>query len=309
MEKFLTFIDDFYHIAPDFLVHAPFYDGRNITPFAHLNPHLDYDITHCEGQNIALFATHDKTESLGLIATCIKANPKTLTIIWLNEWGGKGLNKHLDRLGLGAHFEIKAHARLAHITDFTPLNKIINQEFEDHAASNFIKNTKFKTQAGLFSWRNIDPASTLLKDHLPTDLSGYGADFGAGWGYLSDAILTREAVQKLDAIEVDKRGIDSINANFNDPKMNPIWADITHFKNDVLYDFIVMNPPFHEQGSENRALGQMFIESAAVNLKKGGHLYMVANRHLPYEFALKKLYKSFHISIDKNGFKIIVAKK
>ncbi len=309
MQKFLNIIEEFYKVTPEILVHAPFSDARNITPYAHFEPQLGYDIKQCTGRDVALFATHDKTETLGLIARCVDAKPQTLSIIWPNDWGGKGLTKHLSTLGLNAHFEIKAHARLALINDFTPLDPQSVQKLIVASEPKTVKNTALKAQAGLFSWRNTDPASALLEQHLPQNLSGNVADFGAGWGYLSRAILTQKDVQKLDSIELDIRGINCIKNNIDDTKLNPIWADVLNYQTTELYDFIVMNPPFHVDGSEDRSLGQRFIEQAAKNLRKNGTLYMVANRHLPYEFVLKKLYKSYDVLIDKNGYKVIKAIK
>ncbi len=309
MQKFLTIIDDFYNVTPDIVVHAPFCDARNITPFANFDPKMEYDLRECTGKNTAFFATHDKTETLGLLADIITAKPLSLTIVWPKDWGGKGLNKHLTALNLEAHYEIKAHARLAYVTDFTNLNHDTLKDWLKRSEPQLVKNSDLIAQAGLFSWRNIDPASALLIEHLPADIAGHGADFGAGWGYLSRAVLNLEKVKTLSAIELDIRGINCTKNNINDPKLTLIWSDVTHFQSDRLYDFIVMNPPFHANGSEDHSLGQTFIEQAHKNLRKGGHLYMVANRHLPYEFALKKLYKSFDIILDAQGYKIISAKK
>ncbi len=47
-----------------------------------------------------------------------------------------------------------------------------------------------------------------------------------------------------------------------------------------------MNPPFHTSRNADPALGQAFIAAAARVLKPSGHLWIVANRHLPYEATL-----------------------
>ena len=45
-------------------------------------------------------------------------------------------------------------------------------------------------------------------------------------------------------------------------------------------DFVVMNPPFHDGGAEDKALGVAFIEAAARMLARRGACWLVANRHL-----------------------------
>ena len=48
-----------------------------------------------------------------------------------------------------------------------------------------------------------------------------------------------------------------------------------------------MNPPFHTGRSADPGLGQAFIRAAAGMLSLSGTLWMVANRHLPYDEILR----------------------
>jgi 16S rRNA (guanine1207-N2)-methyltransferase len=52
-----------------------------------------------------------------------------------------------------------------------------------------------------------------------------------------------------------------------------------------------MNPPFHTARAPDPALGAAFIRAAHRGLLPDGVLYMVANRHLPYEPVLKALFR------------------
>jgi 16S rRNA (guanine1207-N2)-methyltransferase len=72
-------------------------------------------------------------------------------------------------------------------------------------------------------------------------------------------------------------------------------------------DFVVMNPPFHDGGAEDRALGQAFIVAAAKSLKKAGVCWLVANRHLPYEAPLKEHFKRTRLVVESRGFKVYEA--
>ena len=53
----------------------------------------------------------------------------------------------------------------------------------------------FETQAGVFSADGVDPASKLLAQLLPGDLTGVGADLGGGWGYLSAKVLKTNSIR------------------------------------------------------------------------------------------------------------------
>ena len=74
-------------------------------------------------------------------------------------------------------------------------------------------------------------------------------------------------------------------------------------------DFIVSNPPFHEGGGEDKALGQAFIRAAAAALRKSGTLWLVANRHLPYEAILAESFAKVRLVGEGGGYKVFEARK
>ena len=69
------------------------------------------------------------------------------------------------------------------------------------------------------------------------------------------------------------------------------------------------NPPFHAAGEEDKGLGVAFIRKAATSLRTGGQLWMVANKHLPYEVTLKAAFKRVTPLAEANGFKVLLAVK
>ena len=88
------------------------------------------------------------------------------------------------------------------------------------------------------------------------------------------------------------------------------WADATGAEPPLsALDFVVMNPPFHDGGWEDRSLGQAFVRRAAGALRKGGVLWMVANRHLPYEAVLNELFTTVEARADQGGYKVFEAQK
>jgi 16S rRNA (guanine1207-N2)-methyltransferase len=70
-----------------------------------------------------------------------------------------------------------------------------------------------------------------------------------------------------------------------------------------------MNPPFHVGRSDAPELGRAFIAAAARALRPGGRLWLVANRHLPYEAALAGAFAFVNVLADAQGFKVITARK
>lgn len=174
-----------------------------------------------------------------------------------------------------------------------------------------IGSTGYLTQAGVFSAAHIDPGSEFLASHLPTHLSGHVADLGAGWGYLSDVVLTRcPNIARIDLFEADARALQCACSNLarHERGMRFHWHDVTKGLPE-LYDSIVMNPPFHSGQATDVELGRNFVTVAAASLRRGGALYLVANRQLPYETLLDQLRLSWRIAAENPTYKLLFAIK
>jgi 16S rRNA (guanine1207-N2)-methyltransferase len=173
---------------------------------------------------------------------------------------------------------------------------------------------RFVSRPGVFAWDRIDVASQLLAEHLPPDLAGRAADLGAGFGYLSVELLQRcPGVVALDVYEAERRALELARINLSAVATADVirycWQDVTAGLTD-RYDAIVCNPPFHTHARADRPdIGRRFIAAAAQALRPAGRLWLVANRHLPYEQALGAGFDRVRIVTQQHGFKIVEALK
>lgn len=165
----------------------------------------------------------------------------------------------------------------------------------------------FHTAPGVFSADGIDPASRLLADALPSHVGRHVADLGAGWGYLSARLLADSGLETLDLVEADHAALACARLNIADPRARFHWADATAWTPAEPLDAVVMNPPFHTSRAADPNLGRGFIDAAARALKPHGVLWMVANRHLPYETALTQRFGEVAEIAGNNRFKILRA--
>lgn len=173
----------------------------------------------------------------------------------------------------------------------------------------------YVSRPGLFAWDRIDRASALLVSQLPDDLHGRVADLGAGYGYLARQVVARcPQVKAIDLYEAEARALEPARINMDRARracdhalaVAVHWRDVTRgllFK----YDAIVSNPPFHQGRADLPELGRAFITSAADALLPQGRLWLVANRHLPYEAMLTARFSTVRSVVVQDGFKVIEA--
>ena len=235
-----------------------------------------------------------------------------------NKEGAKSGEADLARLAGPLTVLAKNHCRVFWTAPLdAPADTALAAEWRALDAPRFIAEPRvpgggFRSRPGVFAWNRIDPASLLLAEHLPDELRGHVADLGAGWGYLAGQVLARcPGVTAIDLYEADPRALQLARENL------AAWnarVPVEFFLHDVTaglsrrYDAIVTNPPFHAQGAGERVdIGRAFIAAAAAALHPGGRLWLVANRHLPYESVLDASFGSVRTVVQRDGFKVVEA--
>jgi len=195
----------------------------------------------------------------------------------------------------------KAHGRAAVLAAPAP------DLLADWAAADLAPAPGFVTRPGVFSADAVDRGSALLAAALPDALPARMADLGAGWGWLGAQVLARKGVAQLDLVEADHIALGCARRNIADPRAVFHWADARFWRPETPLGGVVMNPPFHAGRDADPGLGAAFIAAAAGALAPEGRLWMVANRHLPYEAVLAAHFAEARQIGLAEGFKLIEA--
>ncbi|WP_224007489.1 class I SAM-dependent methyltransferase [Aureimonas sp. SA4125] len=263
---------------------------------------------------MTILAPPGTVERRYVIALALKAlGPgAALTVLALKDKGGSRIAKELAAFGCDAGETSRKHFRICETLRPETFDRE-GREFIATAieagAPRLVPELGLWTQPGIFSFDRLDPGSALLLDHLPA-FSGRGADLGCGIGVLSAAVLRSPKVTALALVDIDRRAVEAARRNVGDARASLRWADVRTAELGLAgLDFVVMNPPFHDAGIEDRGLGQGFIRQAATMLRPGGFLWLTANRHLPYEDILKPLFKLVTKRAEDGGYKIFEARK
>ncbi len=256
--------------------------------------------------SLVMFAppgTIERRYALALALKALKPGSRLVVMAPIRK-GGSRLPAELEGFGLSVASGPRRHHRVCEAVVPEALAGVEAAIAE--GAPRIVPELGLWSQPGVFADGRLDPGSALLIDLLPL-LEGKGADLGAGIGMLARAVLPSPLVTSLLLVEIDRRALECAEHNVVDRRASFLWADVRTAPLPDDLDFVVMNPPFHDGGAEDRALGQAFIRRAAGCLRRGGRAYVTANRHLPYEEVLKASFKLVRLAGEAGGYKVFEA--
>lgn len=245
-----------------------------------------------------------KAEARSAVADALRLTSGVVLIDGQKTDGVESMLKELRKRGDVSFVTVKAHGKLFRVQNADCTDWAAKPSQVARADGGF-----FQTGPGVFSADGIDPGSRALVDALPDALSGRVIDLGAGWGYLSDAVLNHAKVKSIALVEADHAALDAARANITDPRATFHWADALTFTTDTPVDHVIANPPFHAGRTADPSLGQAFIQAASRLLKPRGRLWLVANRHLPYERTLDDAFGEVTTLAQTSGYKVTMATK
>ena len=270
------------------------------------------DVAEGSADAVMVYAPPGVLERRSVLALALKALKPggRLDAMAPKDKGGSRLKKELQGFGVEVGESAKAHHRRCVV--IRPETLVGVDEAVAAGAPRLVEGLEAWSQPGIFAWDRIDAGSLLLARTAP-GLKGAGADLGCGYGALATVVLRSPAVTSLRLIDLDRRAIAAARRNIADPRATFEWADARTIEagkdSGGDLDFVVTNPPFHDGGAEDKRLGQAFIRQAAAMLGKGGVLWLVANRHLPYEAELNAAFKRVRMAADAGGYKVFEAVK
>ncbi|MGB0732502.1 MAG: methyltransferase, partial [Pontibacterium sp.] len=150
--------------------------------------------------------------------------------------------------------------------------------------------------SGVFSQDHLDIGTRFLLTHLPNDIKNKTVvDLACGNGIVGVAcgldnpnaqlIFTDESYMAVASAQENVRAIlgDSRSAEF---KQMDCLADIAA----NTADWVINNPPFHQQNVVGDFIARQMFQDAKRVLKQGGKIRVIGNRHLGYHVTLKRIF-------------------
>jgi 16S rRNA (guanine1207-N2)-methyltransferase len=163
------------------------------------------------------------------------------------------------------------------------------------------------TYPGLFAHGRLDDGSRLLIESLPRRLPGAKVlDFGCGAGVIAMALRQRFPDADLDLVDSDALAVEAARRNLPGARaaLGDAWSALPE---DVRFDLIVSNPPFHRGVEEDFELIRRLIDGAAQRLRRRGALLVVAQRRLQLGRWLEECFDSVRVDRESRSHRLWLA--
>jgi 16S rRNA (guanine1207-N2)-methyltransferase len=181
-----------------------------------------------------------------------------------------------------------------------------------HKLNAVLRGTEYElyTRPGIFSWDHVDEATAILADAMQVPNGASVLDLGCGYGALgivASSLSGGGPLCMLDAdVEAVRSAIRSAESN-GVTSFRALVSDVASAVRDERFDVVVTNPPFHVGKATDLDVPMQFIEDAFGVLSEGGRLFLVANRTLPYEQAIRHRFGNVGNLHDGLRFKVLTA--
>lgn len=168
------------------------------------------------------------------------------------------------------------------------------------------------TRPGVFSWRGLDPGTAMLLEALDVHPSDEVLDVGAGCGIIGLHAARRIGADRVTLVDVDLLATDSAVQTLRANGMGGVevlLGDGVAAAGDREFSLIVSNPPFHSGHAMEAEVVQVLIDEAYQALRPRGRLVLVANRFLPYDRSLQRVFGSAETLAQNTRYHVLSATK
>jgi len=159
------------------------------------------------------------------------------------------------------------------------------------------------TRPGVFSRRGLDAGTELLLDVLDVRPTDVVLDVGCGCGIIGIFAAGLAVRGGVTLVDVDLLACECAQASLASngvENAEVVLGDGLAALPGRRFTLVVTNPPFHLGRATSPAVAEAFIHQAYEALKPRGRLVVVANRFLPYDRLMDRVFGSV-VTLARTG--------
>lgn len=162
----------------------------------------------------------------------------------------------------------------------------------------------------VFAQGKLDEGTQLLLEALDVHTTDVALDIGCGAGYIGMHIARLASKGQVTMVDTSLATVEAARRMVEQSGLTNVQvvaSDGTKALPGQRFDLVVTNPPFHLGGIQTTEIGERFIREAAQALRPRGRLYLVANRFLKYEPALRACFNTVDEVGGNTRYKVLRA--
>lgn len=174
--------------------------------------------------------------------------------------------------------------------------------------------------SNVFSRQQLDIGTRLFLPVIPqlqhSALSGEPpviVDLACGNGVVGLVAARRNPTARLiltdESAMANASAKENFMAYFPEREVSFMQTDALRGVEKASADWVLCNPPFHEQNAVGDHIATRMFRQAKDVLKPGGRFLIVGNRHLGYHLKLKRLFGNVHVEASNQKFVVLCSVK
>jgi len=175
--------------------------------------------------------------------------------------------------------------------------------------------TTLVSKPGLFAWDRVDAGTAALVGAMEIGARDRVLDLGCGTGLAGLAAARRASQGQVVLVDADVRAVEATRrtlaangaANADVLPSDCGSAVLSDRGDGRRFDVVITNPPFHQGVGVDYEVACQFVRDAAQVLRRGGRLFLVANRFLRYGDLIRETFGNVATAYADNRYHVLTA--
>jgi 16S rRNA (guanine1207-N2)-methyltransferase len=202
-------------------------------------------------------------------------------------------------------YHVALAVRPADLLPFAPADEYITH----HVTLGGVE-TALISKPGVFAWDRLDAGTAALVSAMEVGTQDCVLDLGCGTGLAGLAAARRAFEGRVVLVDADVRAVESARRTLEANGIangEVLLSDCGSAVLDRRFDVVIANPPFHQGVGVDHEVACQFVCDAARVLRRGGRLFLVANRFLRYTDLVREAFGNVATAYDDARYHVLTA--